>query len=204
MAMRKEGLCGILTIHTHPRSVEYVDFSWYDDEQDPLLMENLIDLEPATWLSSMVLGAQSQKARLWTSPRKVIPISTLVCVGESLRYLPLDRQPAPTPPAPSEIFNRGYSNDLLLKQPAVMDFNMRAASMKMIFLRHLLQPFLLTPLPLTLAENLVTYNMKPVAAARARNDGCDVCRSNPTAGFGDCAGPLGLPSDVAKSLIEED
>jgi hypothetical protein len=63
----------------------------------------------------------------------------------------------------------GYSDDLLLKQSAVMDLNMRAASSGMITLRHLLQPFLLEPLPVTLAENLVTYNLKPIASARCRN-----------------------------------
>ena len=74
---------------------------------------------------------------------------------------------------------QGYSDDLLLKQPAVMDLNMRAASLGMMLLRHLLQPFLLTPLPVTLAENLVTYNMKPVAGVRARNEACDICQVNP-------------------------
>jgi hypothetical protein len=37
-----------------------------------------------------------------------------------------------------------------------------------------LQPFLLDPLPVTLAENLATYNMKPVNSARAKNESCDV------------------------------
>jgi hypothetical protein len=40
----------------------------------------------------------------------------------------------------------GYSDDLLLKQPAVVDLNMRAASAGTMLLRHLLQPFLLEPL----------------------------------------------------------
>jgi hypothetical protein len=96
----------------------------------------------------------------------------------------------------------GYSDDLMLKQPAVMDLNMRAASMGMMLLRHLLQPFLLDPLPTTLAENLVTYNMKPVATARAKNEACDICRCNPAVGFGDCGESIGLPSEVAASLIE--
>ena len=39
----------------------------------------------------------------------------------------------------------GYCDDLLIKQPAVMDLNMRAASSGVMLLRHLLQPFLLTP-----------------------------------------------------------
>ena len=397
MTMRKEGLCGLLTVHTHPMSDTYVDFSSYDDHQDPLLMNNLVELWPDTWLSSIVLGAKSQKGRLWVSPRSQVVLTTLVSVGEGLRYLPLDGRPAQPAPAPSEIFDRakaitgsgalaqlgrrtavvigasgtgslmsellarggakriitidhdvvkdanlnrilyatkedarlrrpkvevlkrgienlglgcevvpvvgsvldsavmkllneadfifgcvdrdfprmllcqyayqyrvpyidvgaeiggdnegivstdaranyiapgrwclrctglvsarrlafesltgperkrriaqGYSDDLLLKQPAVMDLNMRAASMGMMLLRHLLQPFLLDPLPVTLSENLVTYNMKPVAAVRARNDKCDICRFNPFAGCGDCGESVGLPGEVATSLIEDD
>lgn len=397
MAMRGEGLCGLLTVHTHPMSDTYVDFSGYDDQQDPLLMNNLVELWPDTWLSSVVLGARSQRGRLWVSPKRRAALATLVIVGEGLRYLPLDGRPAGPSPAPSEIFDRakaitgsgalaqlgrrtaavigasgtgslmsellarggakriitidhdvvkdanlnrilyatkedarvrrpkvkvlkrgienlglgcevvpvigsvldsavvrllneadfifgcvdkdfprmllcqyayqyrvpyidvgaeiggdsegivstdaranyiapgrwclrctglvnarrlafesltgperkrriaqGYSDDLLLKQPAVMDLNMRAASMGMMLLRHLLQPFLLDPLPVTLAENLVTYNLKPIAAVRAKNDRCDVCNSNPAAGYGDCGELVGLPSEVAASLIEDD
>jgi hypothetical protein len=98
----------------------------------------------------------------------------------------------------------GYSDDLLIKQPAVMDLNMRAASVGVMLLRHLLQPFLLKPLPVTIAENLVTYNMKAVASARARSEACDVCQSNPQAGFGDCGEPIGLTTEVASALLEED
>jgi hypothetical protein len=49
----------------------------------------------------------------------------------------------------------------------------------------LLQPFLLEPLPVMLAENLVTYNLKAVEVARSRDDRCDICRCNPVAGYGD-------------------
>jgi len=94
----------------------------------------------------------------------------------------------------------GYSDDLLLKQPAVMELNMRAASSGMRVLRHLLQPFLLEPLPVTLAENLMTYNLKPIASPRSRNDSCDICRVNPQQGFGDCGEPIGLASEVAAAL----
>jgi hypothetical protein len=98
----------------------------------------------------------------------------------------------------------GYSDDLLLKQPAVMDLNMRAASAGVMLLRHLLQPFLLEPLPVTLAENLVTYNMKALSAARAACTECDVCRVNLFAGYGDCGERIGLESHVAASLAELD
>jgi hypothetical protein len=73
-----------------------------------------------------------------------------------------------------------------------------------MLLRHLFQPFLLEPVPVTIAENLVTYNMKAVASARARSEACNICRANHLAGFGDCGEPIGLPSEIARALIEED
>lgn len=98
----------------------------------------------------------------------------------------------------------GYSDDLLIKQPAVMDLNMRAASAGVMVLRHLLQPFLLKPLPVTISENLVTYNMKPVGSARKRNDTCEICQENPEFAFGDCGKQVGLSSEVAKSLLHDE
>jgi hypothetical protein len=71
-------------------------------------------------------------------------------------------------------------------------------------LRHLLQPFLRAPLPVTIAENLVTFNMKPVAAAWNRNEGCDICQANPLSGFGDCGEPIGLASEVAAALLDDE
>jgi hypothetical protein len=397
LIVRKARLAGLVTFHTHPLAKSEVDFSPYDDEQDPLLLENLQELWPGTLLSSIVLGEASQRGRLWTSPAEQLALTTLVSVGDRLQYLPLDGRPPKPAPDPSEIFDRakaltgigalaqlakrtvavvgasgtgslvcellaragckrillidhdvvklvnlnrilyatsedakhlrpkaevlkrgieslglgcevvsivgtilddavlqrlneadivfgcvdkdyprillckyayqhfvpyidigaeiggdkegivstdarmnyvatgrwclrctglvdprrlafesmtgperkrkialGYSDDLLIKQPAVMDLNMRAASAGVMLLRHLFQPFLLEPLPVTLAENLVTYNMKAIASARARNEACNICRFNPYAGFGDCGEPLGLNSKVAAALLEED
>jgi hypothetical protein len=396
IAVRKSGLAGLVTFHTHPLAKSEVKFSWYDDEQDPLLVENLQDLWPATLLSSVVLGANSQKGRLWLSPKQQLAAARLVLTGESVQYLALDGRKPKESPKPSEIFDRalaltgggalallsgmivavvgasgtgslvcellaragcrrillidhdivklvnlnrilhatredaeqrryktevvkrgieamglgcevvpivgsilddavlqrlneadllfgcvdkdyprmllckyayqynvpyidvgaeiggdeegivstdarvnyvapgcwclrctglvtprrlafeslaeaerrrkialGYSDDLRIKQPAVMDLNMRAASAGVMLLRHLLQPFLRTPLPVTLAENLVTFNLKPVAKARSRNESCDICQANPRSGFGDCGEPIGLSSDVAAALLGE-
>ena len=75
----------------------------------------------------------------------------------------------------------------MIDQPAVMDLNMRAASNGMMVLRHLLQPFLLTPLPVMILENLVTYSLKTPKEARALNSKCPVCQVNRKAGYGDCA-----------------
>jgi hypothetical protein len=395
LAMRKTGLAGLVTFHTHPLARSEVSFSWYDDEQDPLLIENLQELCPSTLLSSVVLGVNSQKGRLWLSPTEQLASARLIVVGDSVEYLPLDGRKAKVAPVTSEIFDRataltgsgtlavlsgmtiavigasgtgslvcellaragcrrillidhdivkqanlnrilhatrddaerrrykvevlrrgiealglgcevvpvvgsildntvlerlneadlligcidkdyprmilckyayqhhlpyidvgaeiggdeegivstdarvnyiapgrwclrctglvtsrrlafesltgaertrkialGYSDDLVIKQPAVMDLNMRAASAGVMLLRHLLQPFLRTPIPVTLAENLVTYNMKPVAAVRNRNEGCDICQANARSGFGDCGEPVGLSSDVAAALLD--
>jgi hypothetical protein len=397
MAVRTAGLAGLVTFHTHPLAQSEVDFSFYDDEEDPLLLENLQELLPGTLLSSVVLGETSQKGRLWKSPTEQIAAANLITIADCLKYLPLDGRPPKTAPDPSEIFDRakaitgsgalallsritiavigasgtgslicellaragckrillidhdvvklvnlnrilyatkddaehrrpkaevvkrgiealdlgcevvpivgsilddavlrrlneadllfgcvdkdyprmllckyayqhtvpyidvgaeiggdkegivstdarvnyvapgrwclrctglvtprrlafesltgaertrkialGYSDDLLLKQPAVMDLNMRAASAGVMLLRHLLQPFLLTPLPVTLAENLMTYNMKAIASARNRNEACDICRMNPQAGFGDCGEVIGLNSELAMALLEEE
>jgi ThiF family protein len=397
IAVRRAGLAGLVTFHTHPLARSNVRFSWYDDEQDPLLVENLQELWPVTLLSSVVLGANSQRGRLWLSSKQQLAAARLIVIGEKVQYLPLDGQKPREAPKPSEIFDRataltgsgalallsgmtvavigasgtgslvcellaragckrillidhdivrlvnlnrilhatredaehrrhkvevlkrgiealglgcevvpivgsildnavvqrlneadllfgcvdkdyprmllcnyayqhnvpyidvgteiggddegivstdarvnyvapgrwwlrctglvtprrlafesltgaerkrkvalGYSDDLLIRQPAVMDLNMRAASAGVMVLRHLLQPFLRTPLPVTLAENLVTFNMKPVAEARSRNESCDICQANPHSGFADCGEPIGLPPEVAAALVDED
>jgi hypothetical protein len=397
MAVRKRGLAGVVTFHTHPLAGNEVAFSPYDDSQDPLLVENLQELWPTTLLCSVVLGQSSQQGRVWMSPNEQSPLGSLIAVGKELQYLRLAGLPARPAPSPSEIFDRaaaitgagamallarmtavvvgasgtgsltcellaragckkilvidhdvvksanlnrilyattedakqrrpkaevlkrgieslglgcevvaivgsvldnnitrllneadvvfgcvdkdyprillcqyayqhlvpyidvgaeiggdkegivstdarmnyvapgrwclrctglvtarrlafesltsaerkrkialGYCDDLLLKQPAVMDLNMRAASAGTMMLRHLLQPFLLEPIPATLAENLVTYNLKPVASARSRNDSCDVCQVNSQRGFGDCGEPIGLEPEVAAALRSEE
>src|SRR5713101_6476378 len=65
LAMRAEGLAGLVTFHTHPGTDQYVWFSPYDDSQDPLLVDNLIELEPKTRLLSVVVGKNSQAGRIW-------------------------------------------------------------------------------------------------------------------------------------------
>ena len=96
---------------------------------------------------------------------------------------------------------QGYSDDLVIDQPAVTDLNMRAASSGVMVLRHLLQPFLLTPLPVMLLENMVTYSLKAVQLARALNSKCPVCQANRRAGYGDCAPPLGLADDALLAIV---
>ena len=90
----------------------------------------------------------------------------------------------------------GYSDDLVMKQPAVMDLNMRAAGLGMIVLRHLLQPFLLEPLPVTISENLVTYRMLAIMKPKVPNEVCPVCQANLQTGFGDSGDAIGLDREM--------
>jgi hypothetical protein len=99
------------------------------------------------------------------------------------------------------VISLGYSKDLIMKRPAVMDLNMRAASLGVMILRHLLQPFLIN-LPTTLSENLVTFAMLPIEKPRAENENCDLCRKNRKYGYGDCSDELGLDSDVVRLITE--
>ena len=91
-----------------------------------------------------------------------------------------------------------------MEQPAVMDLNMRAASLGTMILRHLLQPFLLKPLPITINENLATYTMLAINTVKAANPQCSICRTNDHAGFGDLGPEIGLDPATARSIIGHD
>jgi hypothetical protein len=67
----------------------------------------------------------------------------------------------------------GYSPNIRLKAPAVMDLNMRAASMAMLIIRHLLQPFLATPLAHSYRETVTSFAVRPLRFQPRRD--CPVC-----------------------------
>ncbi len=96
----------------------------------------------------------------------------------------------------------GYSDDLLIKQPAVMELNMRAASYGLLVLRHLLQPFLLEPIPVTISENLLTYTNRPINVARDATANCRICRNNPQAGYGDNGLQVGMNKNAINALSD--
>jgi len=77
----------------------------------------------------------------------------------------------------------GYSEDIRLVAPAVMDLNMRAASYGMLVLRHLLQPFLDAPLPTHIKESLTNYSVR--ALRRDSKPDCPVCSDSIRLGVGD-------------------
>lgn len=395
--MRQKGLAGLAMFHTHPLSDEDVHFSRYDDQQEPMLLANLREMEPATLLVSVVAGKRSQCGRVWAAGDSATPrpLGRLATVGETLQYLSLAGTPAAPPPVPAAAFDRGqavtgrgalallagmtvavvgasgtgslvceflaragcrrlilvdddvckvvnlnrvlyvtaddverrrpkvdvlkrgieslglgcgveavvgnvldrdvlaalrradvvfgcvdralprqilcefayryhrpyidvgteiggdargavaalnartsyvapgrpclgctglvtpralgfesqswaergrvvrqgYSDDLIMDQPAVMDLNARASSYGVMVLRHLLQPFLLTPLPAAISENLVTYTTLAVREARAANDSCPTCRQNANAGWGDCGPTVGLDREAVAAIV---
>ncbi len=95
----------------------------------------------------------------------------------------------------------GYCDDLLMTQPAVMDLNMRPASNGVLLVRHLLQPFLREPLPVTISENAVTYKIIPVSVAREENPACPTCRTNQRFGYGECGPQIGFDAATANRLL---
>lgn len=105
LRVRERGLKGFLTVHTHPSADKRVSFSLFDDANDPELMANFYELEPAGLFGSVVLGREAICARLW---RKGAPVylKELVCVGEQLSFRELSGKPAKVPPKPQAIFDR--------------------------------------------------------------------------------------------------
>lgn len=104
--VRKHGLAGFLTAHTHPFAGDYVGFSPYDDDNDPSLMANLYDLRPEGVFGSVVLGKNSAAGRVWSPDgREHTMLQDLVIVGERLEWMPLDGRPRGGAPAPAEIFD---------------------------------------------------------------------------------------------------
>jgi hypothetical protein len=87
------------------------------------------------------------------------------------------------PDEKARVLAMGYTKDVRMDAPAVMDLNMRAASYAMLVLRHLLQPFLDTPLPTHIKEGLTNYSIKRVQIV-ARED-CHICRPRGRRAFGD-------------------
>jgi hypothetical protein len=60
------------------------------------------------------------------------------------------------------IIDMGYNEDIRLNSPAVMELNMRAAAQSGLLLRHLVQPFLATPLPHAIRESLTNFSTRGV------------------------------------------
>jgi len=107
--MREKRLVGIVTFHTHPGSDRRVGFSGYDDQQDPLLVSNLQELENATRLVSVVVGKKSVCGRVWERPIRSKRLTRLMVVGDTISVRPLDGSEPPPPPSPAAIFDRAQA-----------------------------------------------------------------------------------------------
>lgn len=70
----------------------------------------------------------------------------------------------------------GYSKEVAIFAPAVMDLNMRAASYGMLVLRHLLQPFMDIPIPTHIKESLTNFTTKRIVKDGLEN--CGICGDN--------------------------
>lgn len=71
------------------------------------------------------------------------------------------------------IIDMGYNDDIRLRAPAVMELNMSAASWAGLLLRHLLQPFLLTPLPHSIRGSLTNFSTRTLNCTSSPK--CLVC-----------------------------
>lgn len=83
------------------------------------------------------------------------------------------------------VLKMGDSTDIRLKAPNVMDVNMRAASMAMLVIRHFLQRYLLTPLPLTIKEAVTSFSMRTRQHSSCGN--CTICGTIERIGIGNGA-----------------
>jgi hypothetical protein len=73
----------------------------------------------------------------------------------------------------SRIISMGYSADIRLKAPAVMELNMKAASWASLLLRNLIQPFLASPLPHCIRESLTNFSTR-LRNYQTKSD-CPIC-----------------------------
>ncbi len=70
----------------------------------------------------------------------------------------------------------GYCDDIDIKQPAVMELNMRAASLASLLVRHLIQPFLDCSLEMDMRESLLTLSHRqPRSKSGKSHNPCSEC-----------------------------
>ncbi|HZS04819.1 MAG TPA: ThiF family adenylyltransferase [Blastocatellia bacterium] len=123
-------------------------------------------------------GVQSLDARVsYVAPGR----PCLICSGiVSQQRVTLEGM---EPDEQARILAMGYSGEIPMGAPAVMDLNMRAASFGMLVLRHLAQPFLDTPLPIHIKEALTNFSIRRVIH-RSKPD-CHICGVDGRTGVGD-------------------
>lgn len=71
--------------------------------------------------------------------------------------------------------NMGYNRDIDIKQPAVMELNMRAASLASLYIRHLIQPYFDDSVGADLREAVLTLKSKQPPPKNASSVACIHC-----------------------------
>lgn len=124
------------------------------------------------------LGVQSLDSRVsYVAPGRACLVCSGIVSEDRVRIEGLE------PEEKARVLAMGYTKDVRMDAPAVMDLNMRAASYGMLVLRHLLQPFLDTPLPTHIKEALTNYSIKRLRVSQ--RDNCHVCGSSGRQALGD-------------------
>jgi molybdopterin/thiamine biosynthesis adenylyltransferase len=124
------------------------------------------------------LGVQSLDSRVsYVAPGKACLLCSGIVSEERVRIEGLE------PNEKARVLAMGYTKDVRLDAPAVMDLNMRSASYAMLVLRHLLQPFLDIPLPTHIKEGLTNYSIKRVQIIASED--CHICCPRGRRAFGD-------------------
>jgi molybdopterin/thiamine biosynthesis adenylyltransferase len=124
------------------------------------------------------LGVQSLDSRVsYVAPGRACLVCSGIVSEERVRIEGLE------PEEKARVLAMGYTKDVRMDAPAVMDLNMRAASYGMLVLRHLLQPFLDTPLPIHIKEALTNYSIKRLRVSQ--RDNCHVCGTSGRQALGD-------------------
>jgi molybdopterin/thiamine biosynthesis adenylyltransferase len=123
-------------------------------------------------------GIQSLDSRVsYVAPGRACLLCSKIVSEERVRLEGLEENER------ERVIAMGYSKDVQLNAPAVMDLNMRAASYGMLVLRHLLQPFLDTPLPTHIKEALTNYGIRRIQ--QAVQDSCPICGTQGRLAYGD-------------------
>lgn len=102
---RKERSTGLIFFHTHPFSEEEVGFSFYDNSEEPLLIENLRNVWPESEHASVVVGKRSMAGRIYSKDNLTLTISSIIVLGKAIKFL-LEEGVISKQSNPAHIFDR--------------------------------------------------------------------------------------------------
>jgi hypothetical protein len=197
LEVRERGLAGLMTVHTHPLSDDFVAFSYYDDANDPELARNLYELHPDGVFGSLVLGRRAAAARVWDrTGSRATPLGELVVVGEELEFYPLDGRLRPAPAHPEAIFDRGLplTGSGALERLATMRVGLVGASGTGTLAAELLVRAGVGELAIAEFDRLELSNMNRVLHARRRDAELGVSKAER---LKEALDDLGLPTNIS-------